>query len=568
MPLDAGETDAGAAIDAGPSAPAPRVAFAEPADGAVEVPANTSLRVFFTTPIDPATLTAESFTLVDDRGTAVTGTIAAWAGAAVLTPSAPLEIDRTYTATITTAVLGVDGQALEAETSWSFSTRRREWGAATLVGRREENALRVEMDAIGNTIAVWRAFDDGSLTPACMYASRFTPESGWSLPDRIESECGADGYYLDLAVSPSGHAAAVWAVPDSTGRNRICASRYTAGGYWSEATIINPGSVADSFGAEVAIDSVGNVFVAWAESDGVIWATQFRIGFVAPPNPSFPLEWRSPTQVSAEGIAGDPHLGVDRRGRAVLVWRTYDSSTDVGELWASSFDGTTWEASRRMEGDSPQPRYPVDVAVDASGAAVTVWARDDGVWVNRFVPAMGWEAASRIGTSSPTSDLGGTASVDPVVVAASANGDSIAAWRLTPSPTDVTDSHHHEIWASRYTATGGWQEALLIDADSLSRIPGGGTPDVDGQVLDVAMSDAGDAVVAWPHRGLDVSRVIAAEFHVPTGWGAGTEIRRVNAVSLAGAMLDLAMDPSGNAVIAWSEATVQWDRDVWIAMYR
>jgi len=89
----------------------------------VGVAVGTAVLATFNEAIAPATVTAASFTLrtgVDN----VTGTIT-FSGAntiATFTPSAPLADNTTYTATLTTAITDVAGNALAANHVWTFTT--------------------------------------------------------------------------------------------------------------------------------------------------------------------------------------------------------------------------------------------------------------------------------------------------------------------------------------------------------------------------------------------------------------------------------------------------------------
>lgn len=98
-----------------------------PVNGATQVPLNTSIRATFSEPINPDTLTSNTFIVLSvgiSGGTAVSGTVAytAETKTATFTPTTLLEIDTTYTVTITTAVEDEAGNPMAATYSWSFTT--------------------------------------------------------------------------------------------------------------------------------------------------------------------------------------------------------------------------------------------------------------------------------------------------------------------------------------------------------------------------------------------------------------------------------------------------------------
>ena len=106
---------------------APLVSSVSPAAGATGVPGGTQVTATFDEPLDPLTVNAGSFTLADDTGAAVVAQVTYDANArrATLTPSAPLALGKTYTATVKSGTAGVtdtSGNRLATDRTWTFST--------------------------------------------------------------------------------------------------------------------------------------------------------------------------------------------------------------------------------------------------------------------------------------------------------------------------------------------------------------------------------------------------------------------------------------------------------------
>ena len=105
----------------------PTVILVTPANGATGISTVTDMMAAFSEPIDPATLTTSSFVLRDPAGVSV-GAAVGYGEAtrvATLTPSAPLAGLTTYTATISTAVKDVAGNALATSGRLVLHHRRR-----------------------------------------------------------------------------------------------------------------------------------------------------------------------------------------------------------------------------------------------------------------------------------------------------------------------------------------------------------------------------------------------------------------------------------------------------------
>lgn len=111
----------------GSSAPpvgaSPEVRSNSPVDNATGVPVNASVSATFGGGMDPATMTAATFTLTSGTPpVAVAGTVIYANLTVVFWPSARLEDNHTYSATITTGVHNLAGIALSASRTWTFTT--------------------------------------------------------------------------------------------------------------------------------------------------------------------------------------------------------------------------------------------------------------------------------------------------------------------------------------------------------------------------------------------------------------------------------------------------------------
>jgi hypothetical protein len=109
----------------GPAAPqSPAVAATTPVNGASGVARNTPIRATFDIPLDPATISDQTFTLRKADGTPVPATVSYDESAlrARLTPAALLDPSTSYVARLTAAVQAHDGTPLPAAVSWAFTT--------------------------------------------------------------------------------------------------------------------------------------------------------------------------------------------------------------------------------------------------------------------------------------------------------------------------------------------------------------------------------------------------------------------------------------------------------------
>jgi len=93
-----------------------------PAQGATNVAINTNITATFSVAMNPASITASSFTLAGPGGAPVTGTVTYSGGTATFMPSALLAYGTTYTATIGNGAKTPGGTGMLGSFTWSFTT--------------------------------------------------------------------------------------------------------------------------------------------------------------------------------------------------------------------------------------------------------------------------------------------------------------------------------------------------------------------------------------------------------------------------------------------------------------
>jgi hypothetical protein len=99
----------------------PDVTSTDPLDAANNVALNKIITATFNQAMNPATITAATFTL-EEGGNPVAGTVSYAGTTATFTPTANLLSNTTYTATITMGAQNASGAALTADYVWTFDT--------------------------------------------------------------------------------------------------------------------------------------------------------------------------------------------------------------------------------------------------------------------------------------------------------------------------------------------------------------------------------------------------------------------------------------------------------------
>ena len=153
-------------VNSGGDLTAPTVMSNTPLNGAIDVPLSGQISATFSHVMDPATLTARTFTLTSGtEATPVLGAVSYANTTATFVPAASLVSNVTYTATITTGAKSASGMALAANRVWSFTTARSTPTVPALVSNTPlDGATGVLLT--GNASATFsEAMDAATLTP-------------------------------------------------------------------------------------------------------------------------------------------------------------------------------------------------------------------------------------------------------------------------------------------------------------------------------------------------------------------------------------------------------------------
>jgi len=117
---DCTEKETVAAIPPAKDTTAPTVSFTSPVNGATAAPVKQEVNAAFSENMDPATITAATFT-VKQGTTPVSGNVTTSASNATFTPASNFEKGKAYTATITTGAKDLAGNALASDYVWNFT---------------------------------------------------------------------------------------------------------------------------------------------------------------------------------------------------------------------------------------------------------------------------------------------------------------------------------------------------------------------------------------------------------------------------------------------------------------
>jgi hypothetical protein len=284
---------------------------------------------------------------------------------------------------------------------WSNRYSAGVWGTAQLVETNDtQNASaqpQVAVDAAGNGLAVWVQSDG---TRPSVWANRYTAGSGWGTPQLIETDNAGSAAQPNVVFDGSGNALAIWGQSDGT-RYNVWANRYAVGSGWGTAQMIetdNAGDAGRDFPPQIAFDGGGNALAVWEQSDGTrtsIWANRYTAGGA----------WGTAQLIETDnaGNARSPSIAFDGGGNALAVWDQSDGTRS--NIWANRYAaGSGWGAAQLIETDDVGGASDAHVAFDGSGNALALWTQRDAanrntIQFNRYTAGTGWGAAAVVASS-------------------------------------------------------------------------------------------------------------------------------------------------------------------------
>jgi hypothetical protein len=306
---------------------------------------------------------------------------------------------------------------------------------------------------------------------------------------------------------------------------------------------VNTTTTDDQYGYGVVMDQNGNFVVSWESfaQDGSSYGA-FGRRFNADGTPAtaeFQVNQYTTNDQGYPRIAGDPF------GNFVVAWQSYGQDGDGAGIFARRFDHLGAPAGPEFAVNTYTTGYQAqaDVAADGGGNFVVVWnstgqdGDGGGVFAQRFD-----NSGTRVGSEFKVNAYT-TGDQQYPVVAMNGAGDFVVVW-VGSGSTSVKG-----IFARRFDAAGVAQGTeFQVNTATSTDFPA------------VAMDQAGDFVVAWEGLAAGGSALdVLARRYDATGTALGPEFR-VNTYTAGNQeSADVAMDPSGNFIVAWESLNQDGD---------
>lgn len=495
------------------------VVSTSPQAGAQNIDLGSSIRIEFSLPVDPLSLTDASVKFLDETGAKIPVSLMPEGASLSVKPLAALTLLTRFTLEISTEAKSTSGSNLQAAYATTLRTRDGVWSAPHALDSDLGEDVRqpaVAADEFGNVIVVWSV-----MTPAFVpsrgriFAAYRAPGQPWSAPVALNGSA-------DLSAYPSvamreGKAWAVWRTfKDAT--LQVVASEFN-GQQWLAPTPVV--TLANHEVRDVHIVAIGGgrALTVWDQkernADDREIKASLRTGGA----------WQAPTLLNSVQTPINPRVAAVGGGAAV-AWITYDGDNKL-DITLRAFDGMTWKPNTPLNIGImwPDSVRELRLAPDNLGGVAAIWAHStlnpEGSSL-KSVP-------TKDGTAMPSTELRAFETTNKVRELATASSDAGAAMAMWCQESTC--------WFAS-NATGTWSTSPLGESATW------GNPTVE-------RDSRNNGIVTWLRKVDEKSTIYFKRLiggQLATGDSEAFPRQQDNAWNQT-----LALGRKGNAAVSWNE---------------
>ena len=415
------------------------------------------------------------------------------------------------------------------------------WRSAVQISEEGGGTPHVVMDEEGNPLIVWiKEIKE-------IYSRRY--KGGWESVVKVYEESNPNYWIVrpSLAGNGEGDAVLSW----EAGGHAVYVARYDAeAGTWSSVVNLKSSGESRANGyTHAAIDEAGNAWVVWSQYLDEDSSGNKRYDIYGSYFKNSSGSWGTPERVgSASSRLDVPDLDlVIKPEGAAVVWNstgaTQGGQSSIVKLARRDANGWHEESIGSATDMNRVVRYPrITENADVDTMVVWLMSNENPNAYQADLYSSFYERAE----NSWEKNLPVDAESEDVVrarVVTGPGGVPVAVW----SASDENGTRR--IWMARFDRESGeWKDKTAISG-----------PDQDAEGFDIAMNESGDLFAVWMEGDTGYFRIKARSLSLSTGrWSR--EVVLNGDFAKQGVAPDVAVDPQGNAVVAWKQ---QLEDDSW-----
>lgn len=269
------------------------------------------------------------------------------------------------------------------------------WGAPVTLSQAGQNAQfsvpRVAIAKNGSIIATWKQYYNRNVNKTTTDSAYFDAASQqWSATRSMQAQSASE--FPVPAIAANGNAMLLWSDDGaSPGVQQAYAARYDAAAktWGANVALVSSGRI--TYGMRIAIDGNNNA-IAVLKEDSSLGGHLLAARYSAAGN-----SWGKAEDLQSAD-AGQPQLGFDAAGNALLVWQQYAPPSYTIQSRRYQQSSNSWTALPAQSYYISSLQMPAQV--DRAGNAVVAWVTYDGgyqLMVTRYSAAGGkWDEAKSL----------------------------------------------------------------------------------------------------------------------------------------------------------------------------
>lgn len=248
------------------------------------------------------------------------------------------------------------------------------------------------------------------------------------------------------------------------------------------------------------------------------------------PASSAPKTWVTAAVLdTAAGYAHEATVAVGPAGSGFAAWT--QSNGSVYDIWIAPLNADGSSGTPAVFDTTALDAYGPQLGADANGNVMAVWYQYDGTRDNAW--ARRYTPTGGWDTAVLLETDNGN--VNNPALAVAPGGQAVAVWNQHDGLS------RFNIWANTYTPAGGWGTATLIENDNAG----------DARAQQVVMDGNGNAIAVWEQSDGTRTNIWANRYAAGTGWGTPTLLESSDSGPAQGPRIG--MDSSGNAIAVWHQ---------------